>query len=148
MHFKIVKSISFDVRYLDVYFGGRVQPDDILLGDKHYETWSEVMEDYPNLVANMDGRLQFFLRINVETGKVINWADKARTQFRNIKVVDEGTYILKDKCLNDIMTYEGYVPGCLEIDDNGWGDYIEFTINDRYIENWSFGQKDVDEICK
>jgi hypothetical protein len=39
--------------------------------------------------------------------------------------------------MNIIDEYEGYVPNILEINENGYGDYLNFTINeDGSILNW------------
>ena len=66
---------------------------------------------------------------------------------RSIKIVDQGIYILVGTNGECIKTYEGYVPKCLEIDDEGWGDYFEFTIQSNgKIKDWDFTQKHLDEI--
>ena len=66
----------------------------------------------------------------------------------SIKIVDEGIYVLVDLHGNYIET-RGYVPSCLEIDDNGWGDYFEFTIQSNgKIKDWSFKQKHLDELME
>ena len=39
--------------------------------------------------------------------------------------------------MNPITEYEGYVPNILEVNENGYGDYLNFTINsDGTIANW------------
>ena len=68
---------------------------------------------------------------------------------QNIKLVDEGIYVLVDSNIKQISVYRDYVPKCLEIDENGWGDYLEFTIeNNGKIKNWSFTQEHRNEIME
>ena len=51
--------------------------------------------------------------------------------------VDEGVYVLYDEDMNVLAEYEGYVPNILEVNENGYGDYLNFTINeDGSILNW------------
>ena len=65
------------------------------------------------------------------------------------KVVDEGIYVLVDSNLTQIAVYRNYVPTCLEIDESGWGDYLEFTIEKNgKIKNWSFTQEHLNEIME
>jgi hypothetical protein len=45
--------------------------------------------------------------------------------------------------MNELLEYEGYVPGFMAIDDSGYGDYIYMTIDaDGKILNWRFTKDD------
>ena len=74
--------------------------------------------------------------IDIELGKVVDFKANAEIDIFD-KCVDEGTYILYDEDMNPITEYEGYVPNILEVNENGYGDYLNFTINtDGTIKNW------------
>jgi hypothetical protein len=52
---------------------------------------------------------------------------------------------LNDADFNEIVSYEGYVPKMLDRRGDGYGDYLQFTINDNgYIENWEVSFKEFD----
>lgn len=74
--------------------------------------------------------------INIDLGTVVNFTANANIEIYD-KCVDEGTYVLYDEEMNPITKYEGYVPNILEVNENGYGDYLNFTINpDGTIVNW------------
>ena len=150
MKAKITKPVEIDVKYLDVFFGGRFYPSDLEINNESFEELNDIFEKYPSLKnTNPDGYEDLWLRINVDTGEVVNWPKTGMQDcyIRDIKIVDEGIYVITDpnsKCIN---TYRGYVPTCLSIDDNGWGDYFEFTIQSNgKIKDWNFTQEHVDEL--
>ena len=61
------------------------------------------------------------------------------------KVCDEGTYTLLDQDMAKIVEIESYVPNCI----GKYGDYIVMEIDeDGYIEGFSFGQDDADEMIE
>lgn len=151
MKTNVLKSSEIEIQYLEVCIRGILFPEDIEIGDKYYDEWDEIKEKYPTLFTstkNSNNNTEFVLRINVNNGKVENWPENITGNFRTVKVVDSGIYILRDADKNEIYTHKYcYVPSCLQIDRNGWGDYFEFTINkDGFIRNWKFSQKDVNEI--
>lgn len=74
--------------------------------------------------------------IDIDLGKVVAFAANVKIDIFD-KCVDEGTYALYDEKMNPIAEYEGYVPNILEVNENGYGDYLNFTINpDGTIVNW------------
>lgn len=152
MIFQVLKPVDVDIKYLDVYCGSRVYAEDIQFScantSKEYETMEELWADYPSLQGNIQGYNQLYLRIDVETGRVVNWPNDVDADFNDIKVVDEGTYILLDKDNNEIYRYQNYVPSCLEVESNGYGDYFEFVIEDGEIRMWEFTQEHVDELME
>ena len=76
--------------------------------------------------------------IDLKTGKVQNWpiGNHAKIHY---KVCDQGEYWLLNQDKKRIAKWKGfYVPNdILCINDNGFGDYIIFNINnDGQIVNW------------
>ena len=95
---------------------------------------------YSNFVKN--DRV-FSLKINVDTGEVVNWPKKIEGWPKGIamhiywKIVDEGLYQYLDNSNNIIFEYEGYVPSELAIGEAGYGDYVILNIDaNGMIENW------------
>ena len=81
------------------------------------------------------GDAEIVWNLNIKTGVIDNW-DYEEVCI-NFKVVDSGVYTLV-KNGKDVVTKEDYVPDFLQIDENGWGDYVEITIDDKgHIQNWS-----------
>lgn len=152
MKFEVLKPVEVDIKYLDVFFGGRFNPEDLEINGKVFKDLNDIFEKYPSLKNfNPDGFEDLWLRIDVETGEVVNWPRKRmKTCYvQNVKVVDEGIYVLVDSNLTQIAVYRNYVPTCLEIDERGWGDYLEFTIEKNgKINNWSFTQEHLNEIME
>lgn len=93
--------------------------------------------------------------INVRTGRVINWEQGKEAKI-NYKVIDAAQYILhtflgrKFPSINNEFQYKNssvmavyglqgaYVPDWFDLDGDGYGDYIQLTIDKNgYIKNWS-----------
>ena len=89
-----------------------------------------------------------YIKIDVDTGQILNWPVGIEANLNCLKVVDEGTYILSDYKDNMVSYHDyRYVPKCLEIDGNGFGDYFMFHVNkDGYIVNWKFGKNEYKEL--
>ena len=75
--------------------------------------------------------------IDLDKGQILNWPkDKEAKLF--YKVVDEFYCLFNDSNGNCISEYDGYVPRCLQLDEEGYGDYIYITIDSEgYIKNWA-----------
>lgn len=144
-----------DIKYLEVYFGGRPYPEDINFSDniETYDTFDSIFLKYPQLKAPQNKyskklNNQMYIKIDVDTGQILNWPVGVEANLNCLKVVDEGTYILSDS-KDNIISYHDYryVPKCLEIDGNGFGDYFMFHVNkDGYIVNWKFGKNEYKEL--
>jgi hypothetical protein len=94
-----------------------------------------------------NGEKYFVLKIDVETGQVLNWPKNSPFDFYDIKIVDEGKYLLLDKNGETIAEYDGYVPTC--VGEGGYGDYLEFEIDSASnIPGWEFTQEHLDEFMK
>lgn len=144
-----------DIKYLEVYFGGRPYPEDINFSDnvETYDTFDSIFLKYPQLKApqnkyNKKLNNQMYIKIDVDTGQILNWPVGIEANLNCLKVVDEGTYILFDSKDNMVSYHDyRYIPKCLEIDDNGFGDYFMFHVNkDGYIINWKFGKTEYEEL--
>ena len=113
-----------------------------------YNSIEAIEEAYPAMFGrDRQGKRYFVLKIDVETGQVLNWPKNSPHSFFDIKIVDEGRYLLLDKNDEVIAEYEGYVPQC--IGEGGWGDYLEFEIDSASnIPGWEFTQEHLDEFMK
>lgn len=82
--------------------------------------------------------------IDINTGKILNW-DKPYAAYVFGKICDE--FCCKVKGINGevLIDYEGYVPDCMAILSNGFGDYIDMMVNsDGIIQDWNFTQQDIE----
>jgi hypothetical protein len=113
-----------------------------------YHSIEEIEQAYPEMFGeDRHGKKYFVLKIDVETGQVLNWPKNSPYDFFDIKIVDEGRYLLLDKNDEVIAEYEGYVPECVGCD--GYGDYLEFEIDSASnIPEWEFTQEHLDEFMK
>lgn len=160
MEVEVVKKVKYDVKFLYVYFD-EMDITEIDFDDSHIISESDgdlnafVMYWSPlNAELFSDRYSGLCLKIDVDNGNVVNWpANVGGANFSNVKVVDGGIYVLTDSKNREVATELGvnidnqYVPKCLQINDNGFGDYLEFTIDeDGNIKNWKFTQEDFDEI--
>ena len=83
--------------------------------------------------------------IEHQTGTMYSVTKNGNTLTTFDKVCDIGTYTLCDADFNEVVSYEGYVPKMLDRQGDGYGDYLQFTINDKgYIENWDVSFRDFD----
>ena len=75
--------------------------------------------------------------IELKSGKIINW-EKGKTANIHYKVVDQGIYFLLNEEKQKIYKYKDYyVPDILCPEENGYGDYIIFTVDkEGFIKNW------------
>ena len=108
------------------------------------EALDKFREKWPMLVNDKD---ELQLIIDVENGHIENWPEGKTASFLTVKIVDCGHYELLDAERNIIKQLDGYVPDFLSIEDEGYGDYLEFEVReDGCIDKWKFGQKELDEI--
>lgn len=133
---------EFDVRYLRI--------------DAHVRYWEDTdVNGVPDTdIEESDNELampfsdretsMWHPTVDVEDGRIINWP-KGTTASVHYKVCDEGTYTLLDQDMAKIVEIESYVPNCI----GEYGDYIVMEIDeDGYIEGFSFGQDDADEMIE
>lgn len=120
----------------------------VKLNNTEYNSIEAIEQAYPELFGrDRQGEKYLVLKIDVETGQVLNWPKNSPHDFYDVKIVDEGKYLLLDKNDEVIAEYSGYVPDC--VGHGGWGDYLEFEIDsDSNIKEWIFTQEDLDEFMK
>lgn len=120
----------------------------VKLNGVEYETIEAIEQAYPELFnTNSRGEKSLVLTIDVETGQVINWPKNSPYDFFDVKIVDEGEYILLNTAGEVIAEYSGYVPECVGY--NGYGDYLEFEIDSASnIPEWEFTQELLDTFMK
>ena len=120
----------------------------VKLNGVEYETIEAIEQAYPELFnTNSRGEKSLVLTIDVETGQVLNWPKNSPYDFFDVKIVDEGEYILLNTAGEVIAEYSGYVPECVGY--NGYGDYLEFEIDSASnIPEWEFTQELLDTFMK
>lgn len=124
------------IEIFEIYYEG------IKIGKEEFASYDDLKAKYPSICAFFD-RDTIVLHIDVDTGKVLNWPDELGSfDFNDFKIVDTGYYKLLDDKSDEIVSYEGYVPDCI----GEWGDYLNFEIIDGVINDWEFGEKDVESF--
>jgi DNA-binding beta-propeller fold protein YncE len=120
----------------------------VKLNGTEYDSIKAIEEAYPAMFGrDRQGKTYFVLKIDVETGQVLNWPKNSPYDFFDVKIVDTGKYLLLDKNDEVIAEYDGYVPECVGCD--GYGDYLEFEIDSASnIPGWEFTQEHLDEFMK
>ena len=124
------------VKYEVVYIGFKVPiyPSNITIStqDKDIVKNNLIFEDGEEIdVLNITGL------VDIDTGKLINWAETNQEVDIFAKVRDEGLYTLYDIDMNMICSVDSYVPSIFECNECGWGDYFNMTIEPTgYIKNW------------
>ena len=157
MELDVIKKVKVSPKTLFVYipnyddnvFENLAMDDEpIELNEVEYNSIEAIEIEYPELFnTNSLGEKCLVLTIDVETGQVLNWPKNSPYDFFDVKLVDEGEYILLDKKGEVIAEYSGYVPECLGL--GGYGDYLEFEINsDSTIRGWEFTQEHLDDFMK
>lgn len=91
-------------------------------------------EDMPNDAPLRNGK-EWKAFINLETATIENWPKGKTLSFHDMKVCDEGIYILLDADKNEITRIEGYAPNSLLPGE--YGDYLDMDIDENgKITNW------------
>ena len=125
MKFTKIEEVEYNVKYI----GFNVPAD---INDFEFPDG----ESIDNFIQYNESENTLECLIDIESGYVIEYNQNISINIFD-KCVDEGTYVLYDENMNIIDEYEGYVPNILEVNENGYGDYLNFTINeDGSILNW------------
>lgn len=157
MELEVIQKVKVSPKTLFVYipnyednvFHNLTWHDELVkLNDTEYDSIEAIEQAYPELFGRDHyGKKYLVLTIDVETGQVVNWPKNSPYDFFDVKIVDEGKYLLLDKNGGVIAEYEGYVPIC--VGEGGYGDYLEFEIDDASnIPKWEFTQEHLDEFMK
>ena len=68
--------------------------------------------------------------IDIDKGVIVDWPNGTKASF-HFKICDSGSYYLLDEQMNEIASIDNnYVPDGLCHGDNGYGDYIIFSVNE------------------
>ena len=155
------KIIGLDeVRYLLVDAGVRYYEDatvdgsyDISMYDNRVEgaypkmPCVEQIKEHPTDTIHTN-RLRWRPMIDIKEGVIINWR-KGTTAHAFYKVCDDGTYSLLDADKKVLYEVDSYVPDCLAIEDEGFGDYIDMVIDeDGKIKDWVCTEDDLTDLLK
>lgn len=150
MNITIKKPVTVNVKTLEVYLGNRFYPEDLTFYDSNdncevFETIEGLLNKFPSLEKNKE----ICLIIDIDSGKITNWPIGWSCEFYNIKLVDEGIYKLYDADGGIIHEYYGYVPDILDISGDGYGDYLEFEVDENgIIEDWECTDKLIENFMK
>lgn len=137
MKVKIKKLVEVEIKTLHIRAGVRYWEDATVNGIEDEEGTL-----IPCRVIDEDDWLPV---IDIETGKIINWEQGVIADI-HYKVCDDGDYYLLDDNNEEVLHINGYVPNCLAINENGYGDYIIMQVNeDGLIKDWKFNILDFTE---
>lgn len=107
---------------------------DILLPNNEHLKYD--LEDFPiNDFLLKDDKGTIKLTIDLKKKKLLGWQNDKFAFFA--KAVDEGTYIVRNSDGDVLYRRDGYVPNGVVPPQDGYGDYIGFTINeDGSLPDW------------
>ena len=110
---------------------------DILLPDAEYLRDSD-SEDFPiNDFLSKDQKGIIKLTIDLKKKKLLGWKNGQDKFAFFVKAVDTGTYIVRNSDGDVLYRRDGYVPNGVVPPHDGYGDYIDFTINeDGSLSGW------------
>ena len=110
---------------------------DILLPDAEYLRDSD-LEDFPiNDFLSKDQKDIIKLTIDLKKKKLLGWKNGQDKFAFFVKAVDTGTYIVRNSDGDVLYRRDGYVPNGVVPPHDGYGDYIDFTINeDGSLSGW------------
>lgn len=110
---------------------------DILLPDAEYLRDSD-LEDFPiNDFLSKDQKGIIKLTIDLKKKKLLGWKNGQDKFAFFVKAVDTGTYIVRNSDGDALYRRDGYVPNGVVPPHDGYGDYIDFTINeDGSLSGW------------
>lgn len=94
-------------------------------------------EDIPNDFPLREGNA-WEAEVDIDTGEITDWP-VGKSGNLEMKVCDEGVYVLLDYGFEEIASLKGYVPAIVPRDG---GDYVNLKINSEgIITNWPKGKK-------
>ena len=123
--------------------------------DDTKEADEKVLNDLPSsscIDEDDEGKKYLNLLIDIEDGRVINWPDNVWIKMR-FKVCDDARYAFWNRdlfeviCLNDDYG-DDYVPDFLDLEGNGYGDYLEINISNGKIEHLRKMQDEIQKYFK
>ena len=77
------------------------------------------------------------IKIDIPSGRIRDWPQGTKA-FAQYKCSDTGNYTVMDEAGEEVVSRDGYVPGCLDTIERGYGDYLILKIDgDGLIQNWN-----------
>lgn len=147
VRFSEKKNVCFDAKFLDCEIEPRNYEDVLLTIDGCEFQDDENNPKMPCMVAKNNTYL-WCPTIDVNDGRIINW-DTCRGVSAKVfyKVCDQGAYTVRGN--EQSYTVKSYVPDCLSINDEGYGDYVLLSIDKNgFIEDWEFNDKLMANLLK
>jgi hypothetical protein len=137
MKIESVKTELVDVKY--VSFKIMVQVEDFTYCDEDKNTLDTFFETDIFSTGDEDKFDIVEVMIDVDTKKVLGWNETVGEVSIFAKVCDEGLYKYYDKNANIVQTIDNeYVPDFLQVNEDGYGDYLNLTISKNgVIENFN-----------
>ena len=158
MELTVKKKVDASGWFLRVFLGRIAkwwEEEPFEFNGKKYTGIDEFEKDYPYLVGVQppyyrsdpkEGTKTIKLCIDLCTGKVLNWPEGINFDFNDYKLTDTGRYEIYRQDGELQIGYTGYVPGCFSIDERGYGDYLQFRIQDGHVIDWNFNQDNYNEF--
>ena len=128
MKIEIAKTELVNVKY--VSFKIMVQVEDFTYSDEDKKTLDTFFGTDIFSTGDEDKFDTVEVMIDVDTKKVLGWDETAGDVSIFAKVCDEGVYEYYDKDANIVLKIDNvYVPDFLQVNENGYGDYLNLTIS-------------------
>jgi len=120
----------YNVKYLSVYVGNEDCDDGVETYRENGEKVGLDEEDPPLFYGD------FGFKVDVDTGRILDWPDTKLYVKVNMRVHDTGFYDFYDKDNNKIYETEGYAPPFLEISTKYGEDICFDTDVNGFILDW------------
>lgn len=127
MQVEIIKTEMVDVKY--VSFEIPVSIEDFEFEETDKDTLNKFFETDIFSREKEDKYDTINVMIDVDTKKLVGWLETNDIVSIFAKVRDEGIYRYYDKDKNVVLEKENeYVPDFLQVEEDGFGDYLNMTI--------------------
>lgn len=127
MKVTVMRPVEIEVATLRVNVPVRYGTEDIATDCPGRRPWREGDTDH-----GADDRWDVI--IDIDTGRIVNWWPAGKAVTVDMKVCDEGVYVLYDAAGDEVARIEGYVPDCVP---GRYGDYVSFDIDSNgVVQNW------------
>ncbi len=126
-----LKEKIYNLKYLSVYVGNEDCDDGVETYRENGEKVGLDEEDPPLHYSD------FGFKVDVDTGRILDWPDTKLSVKVNMRVQDTGFYDFYDKDNNKIYETSGYVPHFFDISSKGYGDNMCFDTDvNGFILDW------------
>ena len=132
-----VQNKPCDIKYLSISVGNEDCEDGVETYTENGEKVDPFDDEAPLYYGN------FGFKVDVDTGRILDWPDSKLYVKVNMRVMDTGFYDYYDKDNNKIYEEEGYAPNFLEISSKYCEDICFDTDANGFILGWK--EKNVKE---